>query len=97
MATKTTKKTTKKSTSRIPHLYKEHDADYHKISGKFVGLYIIFAVATIIFAALSVYLFIFASRVLNKYESIDAACRAGNCEVIVNDNVDNGGGEETAD
>jgi len=81
---KTTKKTNKKSSGKIPHLYKEHDSEYHKISGKFVGLYILFAITTIIFAALSVYLFFFASKILTKYERIDAACREGNCQVIFN-------------
>lgn len=84
--TKGTKKTTTKKTTtkKIPHVYKEHAPDNHKITGKFVGLYVMFAITTLIFAALSVYLFIFSSQVLEKYEKIDAACRNGNCEVIIN-------------
>ena len=82
---KTTKKTNRKSTKKVPHLYKERNPDYHKISGKFTVLYVLFALTTIVFAAISVYLFFFASTVLNKYESIDAACRNGNCRVIIND------------
>lgn len=83
--TKSTKKTAKKTNNKkIPHLYKENNPDYHKISGKFVGLYIMFAVTTVVFAAMAVWLFFFASEVLNKYEAIDATCRNGKCQVIIN-------------
>ena len=92
MATKSTKKTNTKSTKKIPHLYKERNPDNHKVTGKFVGLYVLFAITTIIFAAMSVFLFFFASDILNKLEKIDPACRNGNCQQIVN--PDNGAEEE---
>ena len=86
-AKSTTKKTNKKSiTKKVPHLYKEKNPDSHTITGKFTVLYIIFAVATLIFAAISVYLFFFSSQILEKYENIDAVCRKGNCQLIINDN-----------
>lgn len=83
---KTSKKTNKKSVAKkIPHVYKERNPDNHKITGKFTVLYVLFAVTTLIFAALSVYLFVFSTNVLNKYEEIDAMCRSGNCKVVVVD------------
>jgi len=80
MATKITKKTNKKASKKIPHLYKEHAPDNHKITGKFVGLYIMMAIATIVFAAISVWMYFSWSDLLMKYEKIDPACRIGKCE-----------------
>jgi len=91
MATKKVNKTNKKSTKRIPHLYKEHNPECHKMTGKFVVLYILFAFTTVAFAALAVWLFIFGTDMLNKYEAIDPACRNGNCQQI---SPDNGADEE---
>ena len=84
-SSKTTKKNNKKSTSKVPHLYRERNPECHKCTGKFVGLYVLFAITTIVFAAMSVFLFFFASDVLNKLESIDPACRNGNCQVVTPD------------
>jgi|LSQX01.3.fsa_nt_gb nitrogen fixation/metabolism regulation signal transduction histidine kinase len=94
---KTPKKTNKKSSKRVPHLYRERDPERHSIKGKFVGLYVIFAMTTLVFAAVSVYLFFFASQILDKYESVDAACRNGNCKIVVNDNLTDEDDSETGE
>jgi uncharacterized BrkB/YihY/UPF0761 family membrane protein len=73
--------TVKKVAKRI---YTEKHPENHKISGKFTGLYVMFAITTVLFAALSVYLLIFSADMLSKYESIDANCREGNCQVVKN-------------
>ena len=83
---KSNQKTKQKSTKKIPHLYKERNPDNHKITGKFTILFVLFAITTLIFAIMSVYLFFFASQILDKYENIDAACRNGNCQVIIKQN-----------
>ena len=86
-------KKTNAKTKKIPHLYKERNPDNHKIAGKFVGLYVLFALTTVAFAAIAVYLFFFSAKMLEKYEAIDPACRNGRCQVINNNN--NNGGDET--
>ena len=75
MATKTVKKTNKKSTSKVPHLYKDRSPECHKITGKFVYLYITFALTTLIFAAICVFMFFSYSELFQKYEKIPAECR----------------------
>ena len=60
----------KASTSKIPHLYKERNPECHKISGKFAGLYIMFAVTTLIFAAVAIYFFVFSVDIQNKYDDL---------------------------
>jgi nitrogen fixation/metabolism regulation signal transduction histidine kinase len=84
MATKTVKKTNKKpaTTNRVPHLYKERNPECNKITGKFVWLYVIFALTTLAFAAISVSMFFAYSELFQKYEKIPADCRAGNCQVV---------------
>ncbi len=96
MATKkaaatTTKKTTaKKATTAKRGSSKKLPLpllrDEQRPSGKFAYLYVVFACTTLIFAATSVYLFYFASTILNKYEEIEACARTtgASCEVRVN-------------
>jgi hypothetical protein len=81
---KTTKKPTPKSkpTSKVPHLYRDRSPDCHKITGKFVWLYVLFALTTIVFAALAVYLFFMSSDLLQRLERINPDCREGNCVVV---------------
>lgn len=101
MATKTAAKTKtsaakvkkvapkKAKMAKIP-LYKEKNPENHTISGKYKFFYCLFAVTAILFAALSVWLFVFSSQVLNKYESIEACARAtanGTCNVSVQDST----------
>jgi len=88
MATKTAKKTNKKSTRKVPHLYKERNPECHKMTGKFVGLYVLFALTTVAFAAIAVWLFFFSSDLLMKYEKMDPNCRAGNCQQVSSDDTE---------
>ena len=62
----------KKATTarRIPHLYKERNPECHKISGKFAGLYVMFAITTLIFAAVAIYFFVFSVDIQNKYDDL---------------------------
>ena len=86
-AKKTVKKPTQKAkpTSKVPPLYKPRNPEMHKITGRFVGLYVMFAFTAIAFAAMTVWLYIFSVEMLNRYEEIDPACRIGNCEHIQRD------------
>lgn len=94
MATRTaTKKTTKttrrasgaKRAASVP-LYRERNPENHQVTGKYKFFYALFACTTVIFAALAVWLFVFSSNVLNKYESIKVCARTGNtCEVSVSE------------
>ena len=95
MATKTAKKktTTKaapakksvKKTSKLPvGLYQERNPEAHQATGKYKFFYILFAFTTILFACLSVYFFIFASEILNKYEEIEVCARNNRtCSITV--------------
>lgn len=86
MATaKSTKKTNTKSSKivkKIPHLYREKNPDNHKLTGKFICMYAVFSVAIVVFAAVSVYLFVVASELQAKYDGIDVNCRNGKCELV---------------
>ena len=82
-AKKTTAKVSKPATAKVVRknnpaeiLYKEKHPECHKVTGKFVFFYFLFAGTTILFAFLSVYLFIFATDTQNKYQSIKACTRA---------------------
>ena len=66
-------------------LYKEPCPEAHIIKGKFVFLYILFACTMLIFAGLTVWLFFFSTALLERYEAIDVCARAGNCEIIIED------------
>ncbi len=61
----------------------------HKATGKYVFFYVLFAATTILFAALSVWLFVFSSEVLNKYQEIETCARNHtSCEVHVDSEKD---------
>lgn len=76
--TTSTRSSGAKKTKRISAsmLYKERNPENHHVSGKYKFFYITFACTTIFFAALSVWLFVFASETQNKYESIESCARA---------------------
>ena len=93
MATKktATKKTTaakkaatkKNKTVKLPvGVVKERNPECHHVSGKYTFFYVLFACTTLIFAGVSVWLFVFSSELLSKYESIEVCARNHTtCEV----------------
>ena len=90
MATKKTaakkKTTTKKTASKLPvGIYKENNPECHVATGKYKFFFILFGVVMVLFAAISVWLFIFSSEILEKYQSIETCARNHtSCEVRVN-------------
>jgi hypothetical protein len=83
--TTTVKATTKKAQGK-GLLYEKYPEE-HQATGKYKFFYCMFALTTIIFAAVAVWLFIFSSEILSKYESIEACARAhgATCEIHVVD------------
>ena len=57
-------------------IYKERHPERHQATGKYKFFYVLFVCTTIFFAATSVWLFVFATETLNKYESIESCVRA---------------------
>ena len=104
---KTTVKASTRKGSNLPvGILYENNPDDHRATGKYVFFYVLFACTTILFAVLAVELFIFASDILNKYESIEACARAhgATCEVRIKDSetgeeidTTTSDGEETTD
>ncbi len=83
---KSSKKGVKARLKSVP-IYRERKPENHQVTGKYKFFYVLFACTTIFFAALSVWLCVFAIDTENKYESIDACVRAHTrCSV----HVDNG-------
>ncbi len=80
------KKSTVKSKKSLPVgvIYEKYPEE-HQATGKYKFFYCLFALTTIIFAGLAVWLFIFSSEILNKYESIEACARThgATCEIHV--------------
>jgi hypothetical protein len=75
-----------KSRIRVDALYREKHPENHRMTGKYKFFYVLFVCTTIFFAALSVWLFVFASEMLNKYESIEACARSHTrCNVRIED------------
>ncbi|MBR6098047.1 hypothetical protein IKP94_04885 [Candidatus Saccharibacteria bacterium] len=83
VAKKTTVKS-KKTSLPVGVIYEKYPED-HQATGKYKFFYCLFALTTIIFAGLAVWLFIFSSEILNKYESIEACARThgATCEIHV--------------
>lgn len=79
----TTKVVSKKKNVNLPvGVLTEREPDNHKVTGKYTFFYVLFACTTLIFAGVAVWLFIFSSNLLNKYESIEACARNHTtCEV----------------
>ena len=86
--TKTTKKTTVKAAETKKRtlpvgVYCENYPEKHVATGKYKFFFVFFGCTTVIFAALAVWLFIFSSEVLNKWEELDADIRNGKtCQVV---------------
>jgi hypothetical protein len=63
-------------------IYKENYPDCHVATGKYKFFFIVFGVVMVLFAAISVWLFIFSSELLEKYQSIETCARNHtSCEV----------------
>ena len=71
MAKKPTKAKAKeaKVAKRSPHLYKERRPDHHDITGKYIFLYMFFAICTLIFALTTIYLYSAAHDIVRRYDS----------------------------
>lgn len=81
--TTTTKVTTAKRATKLPVgvVYEKYPED-HKVSGKYTFFYVMFACTTLVFAGIAVWLFIFSSELMAKYESIETCARNHTtCEV----------------
>ena len=94
VAKNTTTKATKRTNLPVGVIYEKYPEE-HQATGKYKFFYCLFALTTIIFAALAVWLFIFSSEVLSKYESIEACARThgATCEIHITDD----GAEAAAD
>ncbi len=76
----------KKRKLDVRKLYTERCPEKHQATGKYKFFYILFACTTLFFMALSVWLFVFASELQNKYESIEACARAHtSCHITTTD------------
>lgn len=63
-------------------IYKENNPDCHVATGKYKFFFVLFGVVMVLFAGISVWLFIFSSEIYNKYQSIEACARNHTtCEV----------------
>ena len=90
----TAKKTASKRRISPEALYKEKNPEKHVVTGKFIFFYVLFACTTLFFAILSVWLYVFSTETLNKYESVDACMRAHTtCKVQSVDGAINAEGE----
>lgn len=71
-------------------VFKEKCPEDHQATGKYKFFYALFACTTLIFAAVAVWLFIFSSELMSKYESIEACARSANstCEVRIVDDTE---------
>ena len=98
VAKKTTVKATTKKAQGKGLLYERYPEE-HQATGKYKFFYCMFALTTIIFAAVAVWLFIFSSEILGKYESIEACARAhgATCEIHVVDGDEVAPVEDTTD
>jgi len=90
-AKKTVVKSSKKATKKVDFdpsiIYKERDPEQNKVSPKYSFFYFLFAATTLFFAAISVWLFIFASELQFKYQSIESCTRSHTrCNVRVDEN-----------
>lgn len=71
-------------------VYKENYPDCHVATGKYKFFFVLFGVVMVLFAAIAVWLFIFSTELLEKYESIETCARNHtSCEVrYVEDDTD---------
>ena len=84
----TTKKAAAKKNSLPVGIYKENNPECHVATGKYKFFFILFGVVMVLFAAVSVWLFIFSSELLEKYQRIETCARNHtSCEVRINDDA----------
>lgn len=79
----TTKVTSTKKATKLPvGVVYEKNPEEHRVSGKYTFFYVMFACTTLIFAGIAVWLFVFSSELMAKYESIETCARNHTtCEV----------------
>ena len=78
-AAKTTKKTTVKATRVPAGIVTERRPEEHVATGKYKFFFAFFALTTVMFAAICVWLFVFSSEILNKWESLKTCARNDIC------------------
>ena len=84
-ATKKKSTVTKKSASKkaLPiGVYKENNPECHVATGKYKFFFVLFGIVMVIFAGIAVWLYIFSSELLEKYQRIETCARNHTtCEV----------------
>ncbi len=78
-AAKTTKKTTVKATRVPAGIVSERRPEEHVATGKYKFFFAFFALTTLMFAAISVQLFVFSSKVLDNWEHLRKCVDDGTC------------------
>ena len=78
-AAKTTKKTTVKATRVPAGIVTERRPEEHVATGKYKFFFAFFALTTLMFAAISVQLFVFSSQVLDNWEHLRKCVDNGTC------------------
>ncbi len=101
-AAKTVKKAApaKKATKLPVGVYKETCPEAHVATGKYKFFFAFFGITTVMFAGICVWLFVFSSQVLEKWESLRTCARNGTCIVEYVEDYDEeveGEAEEQAD
>ena len=87
-STTTVKRSTAKNKLPIG-IYKENYPEDHVATGKYKFFFVLFGIMMVLFAAISVWLWMFSSELLIKYQKIETCARNGeSCEVRVNYNVE---------
>ena len=88
--TKVTTRTASTKATKLPvGVIYEKNPDDHRVTGKYTFFYVLFACTTLIFAGVAVWLFIFSSELMAKYESIETCARNHTtCEVRYVDTED---------
>lgn len=78
-AAKTTKKTTVKTTRVPAGIVSERRPEEHVATGKYKFFFAFFALTTLMFAVISVQLFVFSSKVLDNWEHLRKCVNNGTC------------------
>ncbi len=80
---KTTKVSTKKASTtsksvKLPAgVVRERNPEAHVATGKYKFFFVFFSITTVLFAAVAVWLFVFSSEVLNKWEQLEKRVESG--------------------
>lgn len=94
-ATKTTTKKTSAKKATLPvSLVRESYPEAHVATGKYKFFFAFFAITTLLFAAICVWLFVFSSEVLDKWESLKTCARNDTCEIEYVEKQENAGDTE---